>query len=150
MSADETYNVNIMKKILVAFFFFPFFVFAQDAQLEKYIDSLMAPVNRADMPGTLLLVARDGKPLIRKAYGMASLELQVAARPDHLFGIGSVSKQFTTVAMLQLAQQGKLNLSDNIVKYLPDFNTHGKLITIKHLLTHTSGISSSEQARAPD
>jgi len=150
MSTHETYNVNIMKKILVAFFFFPFFVFAQDAQLEKYIDSLMAPVNRADMPGTLLLVARDGKPLIRKAYGMASLELQVAARPDHLFGIGSVGKQFTAVAMLQLAWKNKISLSDDIRKYIPEFNTRGKLITIKHLLTHTSGISSSEQAAAPD
>jgi len=137
-------NYN-MKKIIIIVFFIPCLLGAQDVQLEKYVDSLMAPVNRTDMPGTMLLIAKDGMPLIRKTYGMANLELQVATRPDHLFAIGSVSKQFTAVAILQLAWKGKLNLSDDIRKYLPEFNTHGKLITIGHLLTHTSGIASSEQ-----
>lgn len=133
-----------MKKIMIILLLMPCFLVAQDAQLEKYADSLMAAANRTDMPGTMLLIAKDGKPIIRKAYGMASLELQVAARPDHLFAIGSVSKQFTAVAILQLASQGKLNLSDDIRKYLHGFNTHGQVVTIEDLLTHTSGISSTE------
>jgi CubicO group peptidase (beta-lactamase class C family) len=135
-----------MKTFLLLFFFIPGFLLGQDAQLEKFIDSLMAPGNRPSMPGSFLIIAKDGKPVVRKAYGMANLELDVQAKPEHLFGLASSSKQMIAVAMLQLAQQGKLNLTDDIRKYLPDFDTHGKLITIEHLLTHTSGIHSESGA----
>src|SRR6188474_2581620 len=97
-----------MKKNLFLFFFAPVFVQAQDAQLEKYIDSLMSNVNRLGMPGTMLLVAKDGKPIIEKVYGMANLELQIAAKP-HLFANGSVSKQFTAVAILEKSMTVDIN-----------------------------------------
>ncbi|MFN3939855.1 MAG: serine hydrolase, partial [Chitinophagales bacterium] len=91
-------------------------------------------------PGAVVLVAQNGIPVYRKAFGMASLELAVPLKEDHVFAIGSMTKQFTGVCILQLAQEGKLHLQDNINKYLPDYNTHGRKITIEHLLTHTSGI----------
>jgi len=133
-----------MKKIIL-FLLLPLQLFAQDnTELIHYIDSLTTPLNKIDAPGAVLLVAKDGKPIYRKAYGMASLEFGVPTRPDHRFCIGSVSKQFCAIAILQLASQGKLNLQDDIRKYLPEFNTHGRLITIEHLITHTSGIPSTE------
>jgi CubicO group peptidase (beta-lactamase class C family) len=134
-----------MKNLLFFVLFVPGIIQAQH-HLEKFVDSLMAPLNRPDMPGSILLVAQDGKPIITKAYGMANLELSVPAKPEHLFTLASVSKQMISVAMLQLARQGKLNLSDDIRKHLPEFNTHGKVVTIEQLLTHTSGLYSETVA----
>jgi CubicO group peptidase (beta-lactamase class C family) len=73
---------------------------------------------------------------------MANLELGVPIRPEMVFRVGSVTKQFTAMAILELAEQGKLTLGDDITQYLPDFPTHGEKITIENLLTHTSGIKS--------
>lgn len=132
-----------MNKILIIFILIPCYLSAQDEQLEKYIDSLMAPVNSSEMPASLLIIAKDGKPLVRKAYGMANLEMGVPAAPEHLFTLASVNKQMIAVCILQLAQKQKLKLSDDIRRYLPTFDTHDHVITIEQLLTHTSGIYSS-------
>jgi len=115
---------------------------ALSAADSTYIDSLMTASYLPNGPGAVILVAGNGTPLFRKAYGLASVELNVPNRPEYLFRIGSISKQFTSVAMLQLAQGGKLSLTDDIRTYLPGYNTHGRTITIEHLLTHTSGIPS--------
>ena len=122
----------------------PLQLFAQDARIEKFIDSLVGPMNKPDVPGSMVLVAQDGKVLFQKAYGMASLELSVPLKTNHAFAIGSVSKQFTAVAILQLAQQGKLKLTDDIRKYIPGFNSHGYVITIDNLLSHTAGIDMTD------
>jgi len=132
-----------MRKYILLFLL-PIQVAAQDLQLEKYVDSLIGPMNKPDVPGSMVLVAQDGKVLIRKAYGMASLELSVPLNTDHAFAIGSVSKQFTTVAILQLVQNGKLKLTDDVRKYLPSFNSHGYTITIDNLLSHTAGIDMAD------
>src|SRR5215212_2733631 len=132
-----------MKKFILVLLL-PLQVFAQDVPLEKFVDSLVGPMNKPDAPGTMILVAQDGKPVFQKAYGMANLELGVPLKMDHAFAIGSISKQFTAVAVLQLAQQGKLKLTDDIRKYIPSFNTHGYTITIDNLLSHTSGITITE------
>lgn len=110
----------------------------------SYIDSLMNASFKSNVPGAVILVAKDGVPIFRKAYGLANVELDVPNKPENVFPIASMTKQFTTVCILQLAQQGKLTLQDDIRKYLPEFNTHGRLITVEHLLTHTSGIPNSE------
>jgi len=117
---------------------------AQDTSLERFVDSLVGPMNKPDAPGTMVFVASDGKALFQKAYGMANLELGVPLKTDHAFGIGSVSKQFTAVAVLQLAQQGKLKLTDDVRKYIPHFNSHEFTITIDNLLSHTAGIDMSD------
>jgi CubicO group peptidase (beta-lactamase class C family) len=109
---------------------------------EIYIDSLMQAHYKANEPGAVILIAKKGKPLFRKAYGMASLELNVLNKPEYAFRVGSIAKQFTAVCILQLAEQGKLFLTDDIRKYLPSYNSHGREITLEHLLTHTSGIPS--------
>lgn len=93
-------------------------------------------------PGAAVIAVRDGKVVYRKAVGMADLELGVPLAPDSVFRLGSMTKQFTAVAILMLAEEGKLALSDPITKFLPDYPTQGHVITVEHLLTHTSGIQS--------
>jgi CubicO group peptidase (beta-lactamase class C family) len=115
---------------------------ATDAELTAQIDQLLARTYPAAEPGAAVLVEKDGKVLLRKGYGMANLELGVPIAPEMVFRLGSITKQFTALAILKLAEQGKLALSDDLTKYLPDFPTHGQTITLEHLLTHTSGIKS--------
>lgn len=111
-------------------------------QHQAYIDSLIAANFDENGPGGVLLVAKDGEPIYRKGFGFASLELEVKNDPSMSYRIGSVSKQFTAVAVLQLVQKGEIYLDDPVTKYLPDYNTYGETITINHLLSHTSGIPS--------
>ncbi len=106
------------------------------------IDSLFKAAYPSAGPGGVLLVAQNGMPIFKKAYGMASMELGVPMNTDHRLGIGSMSKQFCAVAILMLQDEGKLNIKDDIRKYFPGYNTHGKNITLEQLLSHTSGIPS--------
>ncbi len=110
--------------------------------LAASIDAVVAPLYKADEPGATLIVVKDGKTVLRKAYGMADVAGKVAMRPEHSLRLGSITKQFTAVAIMMLADEGKLATSDPITKFFPDYPTQGKLITIEHLLTHTSGIVS--------
>jgi CubicO group peptidase (beta-lactamase class C family) len=107
---------------------------------EQFVDSLLNANYKSSKPGAVILIAKNGQPVFRKAYGLANVELNVPNKPEYVFHIGSISKQFTAVCILKLAQDGKLNLQDDIKKYLPNCNTHGKLISIENLLNHTSGI----------
>ena len=113
-----------------------------DQGTTAYIDSTMTAHFKPNEPGAVILVSKAGKPVFRKAYGLASVELGIPNQPEYLYCIGSMSKQFTAVCILLLAQQGKLSLQDDIRKYLTDYDTHGRQITIENLLTHTSGIPS--------
>lgn len=115
-------------------------VFSQN--LTESFDKLLGQAFKADGPGAAVLVSKKGQIIYHKAFGMASLELGVPLRTDHVFRIGSVTKQFTGAAIMQLAEQGKLSLQDDLTKFIPDYPTHGKKITVEHLLTHTSGIKS--------
>jgi D-alanyl-D-alanine carboxypeptidase len=109
--------------------------------LERRLDRLVLDYYpSAKEPGTAVLVMVDGKPVLRKGYGLADVERGVKVTPDMIFRIASVTKQFTAVAVLQLVQAGKVSLTDPITKYVPDFDTQGKSITIENLLTHTSGL----------
>lgn len=110
--------------------------------LEKDIDAIVSSMYTAQDPGISILVAKNGKPIYRKAFGKANLELGVPLQPENVFEIGSITKQFTAVAILMLEEQGKLNIEDEITKYIPDYPTKGKTITVHHLLNHTSGIKS--------
>ncbi len=97
------------------------------------------------MPGAAGLsvaVARNGKVIHSKGYGLAEVEHNVKANGDSMFRMGSITKQFTAAAIMRLVEQGKLGLDDPITQYLPTYNTQGRKITIRHLLTHTSGIKS--------
>jgi len=87
-------------------------------------------------------VAKGGKVLLEKGYGMANIELGVPNGPDTKFRLGSITKQFTSAAILQLEEQGKLSVNDLACKYVPECPDTWKTITIHQLLTHTSGIPS--------
>nr|WP_281168574.1 serine hydrolase [Psychroserpens burtonensis] len=96
----------------------------------------------SDVPGVSILVAKDGKAIYSKGFGSANLESALKADPKNVFEIGSITKQFTAVAILMLEEQGKLSIDDAITKFIPDYPTQGKTITVHHLLNHTSGIKS--------
>jgi len=115
---------------------------AQVSDPAKAIDQYLTETFKVDEPGATALVIKDGKVILRKGYGFANLETKTVNTPETIFRIGSVTKQFTSTAILKLAEQGKIGLQDEITKYLPAYPTQGKKITIEHLLTHTSGIKS--------
>jgi CubicO group peptidase (beta-lactamase class C family) len=121
-----------------------------DTILTAEFDRLLSSRFKPDGPGAAALVAQNGQIIYKKAFGLADLELKVAMQPDMIFRIGSITKQFTAVAILQLAEKGLLSLNDDITRYLPDFPVHGHKITIEHLLTHTSGIKSYTSLRTWD
>lgn len=110
-----------------------------DADLEAKVDRIFAKWT-ASSPGCTVAASRDGKQTLAKAYGMADLEHDVANTPDTIFEAGSVSKQFTAAAVLLLAQDGKLSLEDPVRKYVPELPAYTAPITIRHMLTHTSGL----------
>ncbi len=127
---------------LPLFFLLASFLPAYSQNLDATFDKLFGESFQPDGPGAAVLVAQKGRIIYHKAFGMANLELGVPLRPDHVFRIGSVSKQFTAAAILQLMEQGKLSLDDDLTRFIPDYPTMGKKITVEHLLTHTSGIKS--------
>jgi D-alanyl-D-alanine carboxypeptidase len=110
--------------------------------LAERIDASIAPFYKPDAPGATVIVVKDGQTIFRKAYGLADVASKEPLNPDTALRIGSITKQFTATAILMLAEEGKLALDDEITKFLPDYPTQGRKITIEHLLTHTSGIVS--------
>lgn len=115
---------------------------AKAQKMQEEFDQLVSAVYKPGEPGATVLIAKNGAVIYRKAFGMANLELNVSMKPEMVFEIGSMTKQFTAVSILMLMEQGKLSLTDEITKFIPDYPTQGHKITIHHLLTHTSGIKS--------
>jgi CubicO group peptidase (beta-lactamase class C family) len=103
------------------------------AIVDKYIPK--------DGPGVSVIMSQNGKVIFQGAQGMANIEHQVPLTTDSVFRLGSITKQFTTAAIMMLQEQGKLSINDDIKKYVPDFPTEGNMITIENLMTHTSGIA---------
>ncbi|HEY0097995.1 MAG TPA: serine hydrolase domain-containing protein, partial [Pyrinomonadaceae bacterium] len=116
------------------------------AEADKYLSGLVTQ-NRF---GGAILVARDGKVLLRKAYAMGDIEDDVPNSVQTKFPIGSITKQFTAVAILMLQERGKLSVQDSICKYIADCPATWQPITIEHLLTHTSGLPDSTTFRRPE
>jgi CubicO group peptidase (beta-lactamase class C family) len=110
------------------------------SSLERKLDSLVNPlVDSSKFAGVAIAVYRDNKPVLVKSYGYADLEFNVKLPADASFEIGSITKQFTSVAILQLVEQGKLSLEDDFTKYVK-FDTKGRKVTVRQLMNHTSGI----------
>lgn len=103
-------------------------------------DSVFAPWSSTHGPGCAVGVARDGNVLLARGYGMADLETGTPITAQTVFESGSVAKQFTATAVVLLAIDGKLDLDDPVRKYLPELPDYGQPLTIRHLLTHTSGL----------
>lgn len=109
-------------------------------QADKVDDYVKSQMERQHVPGVSVVVIKDGKIIKSEGYGLANVELNVPARPDTVYKIGSVSKQFIATGIMLLIQDGKISLDDNISKFLDGTPETWKSIKIRHLLTHTSGI----------
>ena len=107
---------------------------------DKIDDYVKAEMQRQHIPGTSIAVLKDGKIIKAEGYGLANVELNVPARPETVYKIGSASKQLIAAGIMILIQDGKLSLDDKISKFLEGTPDTWKEITIRHLLTHTSGL----------
>jgi CubicO group peptidase (beta-lactamase class C family) len=116
--------------------------------MKARIDDLMRDY-AATNPGASVLVLKDGQPRIRASYGMADLEAKVAVAPETNFRLASVSKQFTAAGILLLNEQGKLHLDDRLAQWLPSLPPATRNVTLRHLLTHTSGLIDYEDLMPP-
>ncbi len=113
-----------------------------DSALVHRLDSIAGVwVERGIAVGIAAAAVRGTDTLLMRSYGKADVEWDVPMPLDAMFEIGSVTKQFTAVAVLQLRDQGKLGLDDEITRWLPDFDTRGHTVTLRHLLAHTAGIA---------
>jgi CubicO group peptidase (beta-lactamase class C family) len=122
-----------------------------DGALVQRLDSLAgAGVHENRAVGIVAAVVKGEDALLLKAYGKSDIEGDVPMTVDTIIPIGSTTKQFTAAAILQLRDQGKLSLDDDITKWLPDFQTRGNKVTLRHLLGHTSGIVGRVIERDPD
>ena len=111
-----------------------------DPALNAKVDEVFARFVRPGSPGCALGILQNGGFAYTHGYGSASVEHDVPITTDTVFDIGSVSKQFTAMAVLLLQRDGKLSLDDDVRKYVPELPDYGKRITIRHLLSHTSGL----------
>ncbi len=128
---------------MLLFIFAGSILFGQNKQsqlLSKKLDEFISAKFKRTEPGCEILIAKKGKVIYKKAFGSASIELNTPIQPDMVFNIGSITKQFTAVCILQLVEQGKISLQDSLQQYVKSFPSKGHTITIENLLTHTSGI----------
>jgi len=113
---------------------------ANDAELSAQLEAMFTDAYPSDEPGGAVCIKRGDEILLRAGYGLAQVELNVPMTPDMIFRIGSITKQFTAVAVLQLAAAGALDLDAPLGTYLPDYPEPGAAITVRQLLNHTGGI----------
>src|SRR5215212_6552443 len=107
------------------------------ASVDRLVAAEMA---RTHVPGVSIAVVRGGRVIKTQGYGMADLEQQIPVTPQTVFKIGSVSKQFLATGIMLLAQDGRLSVDDPIAKFYPNAPDAWRGITLRHLLTHTSGV----------
>ena len=128
---------------------FSLFVFVSGVTAQTWDRARIAAVTDSIVNGLLkggraagmsVAVVHGRDTLVMKQYGFADLEFDVPTPPRAIYEIGSVTKQFTATSILQLQEQGKLSLDDDLTKYLPNYPTQGNRVTIRRLLDHTSGI----------
>jgi CubicO group peptidase (beta-lactamase class C family) len=95
---------------------------------------------RGAVPGASVLVLHEGVPVFRRAYGLSDLERRIAATGETNYRLASLSKQFTSAAVLLLAQEGRIELDTAVHKWLPGLPNAARTVTVRHLLTHTAGL----------
>ena len=115
--------------------------FAQDGVATKVDEYVRAEMASQQIPGVSLAVINNGEIVLARGYGLANIEHQVPVKPETIFQSGSMGKQFTATAVMMLVEDGKLSLDDKITKYFPDGPAAWNNITVRHLLTHTSGMT---------
>jgi len=107
------------------------------ARVDQFVRTEMG---RQKIPGVAVAVIRNGVPIKAEGYGKANVEHDVPVTPETIFQSGSVGKQFTAAVVMLLIEDGRLALTDPLTKFFPDAPSHWKRITVRHLLTHTSGL----------
>jgi CubicO group peptidase (beta-lactamase class C family) len=134
-----------MRRLIIAVLAVPTIASAQSRlastdSVARAIDRVFDGYRDTEGPGCAVGVSRNGSVLYERGYGMANLETGTPIKPGSIFHVASVSKQFTAMAIMLLERDGKLSINDDIRKYLPEIRDYGTPITIRHLMTHTSGI----------
>ena len=117
------------------------------ARADKVDDFVRAEMREQKIPGLSIAVVQDGKVVKAQGYGLANVELNVAATPETIYQSGSIGKQFTATLVMMLIEEGKIGLEDPVSKYIPEAPAIWKDITVHRLLTHTSGISNGLYAK---
>ena len=128
-----------MRRFASVFVLLSFVITCSADKIDAYVKEEM---QKHDIPGVALTIIRNGTRTRTEAFGFANLEHKVPVTKDTAFEIGSVTKQFTAAGIMLLVQDGKLSLDDKISKHLKNTPAHWSDITVRHLLTHTSGIKS--------
>ncbi|MDQ4123219.1 MAG: beta-lactamase family protein [Acidobacteriota bacterium] len=115
-----------------------------EKEMVSELDAFMQKLNKADVFSGMVLLAKDGTVIFNKAYGEANKDFGVPNRTDTKFNLASLNKMFTSIAIAQLVEKGKLSYDDPLSKFMPDFPSKevAEKIKIKHLLTHSSGLGS--------
>ncbi len=131
---------NYRRVLITLFLLYAAMAATASAQAEKVDEYIKAEMQKRKMPGLSLAVVKNGEVIKAQGYGLANIELNVPATADTIYQSGSVGKQFTSAAVMLLVEEGKINLEDKISKYLDGTPEIWKEITVRHLLTHTSGI----------
>src|SRR5919202_5467666 len=108
--------------------------------IAERVDAVFDNVDKPQHPGAALIVIDHDQIVYRKCYGTADLEAERPITPDTSFYLASISKRFTAMAIMQLAEQGKLSFDDRLIDYFPRFPAWGAQITLRHMLHHTSGL----------
>jgi len=106
----------------------------------RFVDSLFSAYTGEGVPGASVVVIRDGRVVVRRAYGMADLERRVSDAPETDYRLASVSKQFTAMAVMLLAKDGKVRYDQPVRDFLPELPAATRAVTVRHLLNHTSGL----------
>jgi len=130
----------MMRRLVLCLLSIP--LFTSPAQADQADEYVKAQMELHRIPGIAVRIIRDGKVTKTSTYGVANLELNVPITPETVFEIGSITKQFTAAGILLLAQDGKLSIDDPISRHLKNIPDSWTNITIRHLLSHTSGIKS--------
>lgn len=113
---------------------------SSNKSLNSKVDQVFAQFDKPDSPGCALAVIKEGHIIYKRGYGMSNLEYGIPISPSSIFHIASISKEFTAMSIVMLANQGKLSLDDDVRKYVPEVPGFGERITIRHLIHHTSGL----------
>jgi CubicO group peptidase (beta-lactamase class C family) len=130
----------MLRRTLFAIVALPACLTAQTPDLNNVVNRVFARWDSTTGPGCAVGIDRAGSPRFTRAFGEADLEYDIPNRPETIFEAGSISKQFTAAATVLLALDGKLNLADDVRKYVPELPTYEQPVTIRHLLNHTSGL----------
>ena len=140
----------IRKIFLFALLVAPFSnISSSERSLVKSIDNIFSGINFEAEPACAVGVIKNNEYLFKRGYGLSNLEHKIPLTPDSVFRIGSISKQFTAMAILILEEKGALSLDDAIGKYIPDLIEYKENVTVRHLIHHYSGLGDYEYSDYP-